>query len=86
MVAMSSLDSRLNIRNNIFDCVVLTCHAKYLARAQIWVLQLNLITYDILEMAPYESNGVLICGASQIKGTQQSLVSDWGLFTDIEII
>ena len=28
----------MNIRNNIFDCVVLTCHAKYLARAQIWVL------------------------------------------------
>ena len=39
MVAVSSLDSILNIRNDIFDYVVMTCHAKYLAGAEIWVLQ-----------------------------------------------
>ena len=32
-------------KDNIFDYVVMTCHAKYLARAQIWVLHLKADVY-----------------------------------------
>ena len=60
----------MNIRNDIFAYVVMTCHAKYLARAQIWVLHIARLDEcsDIRELA--------IDIYAQYQGMQDSYCSE----------